>query len=62
MKKIIILDFSEGETIILDYDHNVYSSLHIQDFLDEVNNNYDYDLKEGNCEWMIVDALSIKIH
>lgn len=59
MKKIIIIDFSIGETFVLNYDSNVMEYQHIQDFFDIVNKEFDQDFKEANCQWMIVDEMKI---
>jgi len=55
MKKIIILNFSNGEVLVYQYDNNIWNDA--EEFLtsDEI------DLNPNQCQWMIVDELTIKI-
>jgi hypothetical protein len=53
MNKIIILDFSTGKVIITYFDDNIYDANEIQEFFDVLNESYNYNLKESQCQWMI---------
>lgn len=59
MKKIIILDFSIAETFIFSYDENTVDC--IDDYFETVNEEFGYNFKETNCQWMIVDELKLTI-
>ncbi len=59
MKKIIILDFSIGETFIFSYDEPNESN--ITEYFDRINDEGGYNFKESNCQWMIVDELKLTI-
>jgi hypothetical protein len=53
MKKIIILDFSDAEVYIKDYDDKVWQDA--EDFLAE------HGFRESDCQWMIVDQVKFNI-
>ena len=53
MKKIVILDFSDAEVYIKDYDATQWNDA--EEFLEE------HGFSESNCEWMIVDKLTLNI-
>lgn len=53
MKKIIILDFSTAEVFVYDFDESKFEDG--EAFLASV------ELKEANCQWMIVGDLKITI-
>lgn len=53
IKKIIILDFSDNEVYIKDYDENMWSNP--EQFLFETGFN------ETNCQWMVVNKLILNI-
>jgi hypothetical protein len=53
MKKIIILDFSDAEVYIKDYDDKVWQNA--EDFLSE------HGFRESDCQWMIVDQVKFNI-
>jgi beta-lactam-binding protein with PASTA domain len=53
MKKIIILDFSDAEVYIKNYDSKKYEDA--EDFLAQ------YGFDESNCQWMIVNEVKINI-
>lgn len=55
--KIIILDFESAETYIADYDNNKYEDF--GDFIVDFNEQFDLNLRETNCQWMIVEKLII---
>lgn len=59
MNKIIILDFESAETYITDYDNNKYEDF--GDFIEDFNEEFDLELRETNCQWMIVDKLKLSI-
>lgn len=61
MKKIIILDFETGETIIAGFDTNMYKEDDITEFFDALNDVHDLALSESNCQWMIVKELNLKM-
>lgn len=54
-KKIIILDFRTQDVIIYNYDENIWESC--EDFIESEEIN----LNSGDCQWMVVDKLNIKI-
>ncbi len=60
MKKIIILDFESGEVHVFNYDSNIFEDF--SDFVIVINEEHDLNLREKNCQWMIVDDLNIQIH
>jgi hypothetical protein len=60
MKKIIILDFESGEVHVFNYDSNIFEDF--SDFVIVINEEYDLNLREKNCQWMIIDDLNIMIH
>jgi len=62
MKKIIILDFSTAEVHIFPFDENIYSNDDIINFFNDMNEEGDYNFKESQCQWMIVDELKLEIH
>lgn len=53
MEKIIILDFSDGEVYIKDYDTNIWEDA--EEFLNE------YGFSESECHWMTVPILKLNI-
>jgi hypothetical protein len=53
MKKIIILDFSNGEVYIKNYDDKQWEDA--EDFLSE------HGFKETDCQWMIVSQVKFNI-
>jgi hypothetical protein len=53
MKKIIILDNANLIAIILPFDLSKFDEEEIQTFFDAANEEYDLDLKEQDCQWMI---------
>jgi hypothetical protein len=55
-KKLIVLDFETQKVDVYPYDENVWESP--EDFLD----NNDCYVITSNCQWMLTDDLSIKIH
>jgi len=59
MKKIIILDYTSGEVYVFNYDSNIFTDF--SDFCNVINEEYDLNLYERNCNWMIVDELKINI-
>jgi hypothetical protein len=61
MQKIIILDFTTGNTHILDYDNNIYDKEDIHIFFEDVENHFGYIFTENQCQWMIVDTLRLII-
>ena len=60
MKKIIILDFESAEVHVFNYDSNIFEDF--SDFVIVINEEHDLNLREKNCQWMIVDDLNIQIH
>jgi len=61
MNKIIILNFENGEVHIFDYDNKKYEDP--SDFFIDINETYkDIHLRENNCQYMIVEDLTIEIH
>ena len=53
MKKIIILDFSDNQVYIKDYNINMWSN--VEEFLDNTGFN------ETNCQWMVVNKLILNV-
>lgn len=53
MKKIIILDFSDAEVYIKDYDTTQWNDAEY--FLSE------HGFNESNCQWMITDVIKFNI-
>jgi hypothetical protein len=53
IKKIIILDFSDNQVYVKNYDENMWSNP--EEFLSE--NGFD----ETNCQWMVVNKLTLNI-
>lgn len=53
MKKIIILDFSDGEIYIKDYDPKQWEDA--ENFLEE------HGFREKDCQWMITDQIKLNI-
>jgi len=51
-----------GRTHVFDFDNNIFGNNDIQDFFDAVSEKHQLDLREKNCQWMIVDELKIEIH
>lgn len=60
MNIIIILDFETGEVHVAPYDSSVYNEF--SDFIQKFNYEKDLCLSEYNCQWMIVDKLTIEHH
>lgn len=60
--KIIILNFSTAKVHVFSFDENIYSNDNIIDFFDVMNEKGDYNFKESQCQWMIVDELKLEIH
>lgn len=58
-QKIIILDFETGTTHIFDYDSSYHDA---EEFFEDVNERLGYNFSSKNCEYMIVDNLTIEIH
>ena len=58
-KKIIILDFSTSEVHVFDFDQQKYEDGETFMASEEME---DYDFKESQCQWMIVDELKLEIH
>ena len=52
-KKIIILDFSDNQVYIKEYDENIWSNA--EEFLSETGFN------ETNCQWMVVNKLILNV-
>ena len=60
LDKIIILT-EEGEVIITNYDNNIHQG-DVDILFEELNEEYDYNLSENNCNWMMSkNELNIKI-
>lgn len=55
LKKLVVLDYGDGTVTVYPYDENIWESP--EDYTDE-NGNYVLD---SNCNWMVVDDLTIKI-
>jgi hypothetical protein len=55
-KTLIVLDYETQRVNVYSYDENIWESP--EDFLDE-NNCY---VITSNCQWMLTDTLTIKIH
>ncbi len=55
MKKLIVLDFREGEVYVYTYDVNIWESP--EDFTDEDG----IHVIHSDCQWMVVDELKINI-
>ena len=48
---IIILDGSTGQVFITEYNNNIVENP--EDYFDIINEEYNLDLKEGECSWQI---------
>ena len=57
---VVILDFSTGDVHIAPYDISAYEDFF--DFLVDFNEHTGYNLKQGNCQWMIMEKINIEIH
>jgi hypothetical protein len=44
----------------IQYDSNIFEDF--SDFVIVINEEYDLNLHETNCQWMIIDDLNIQIH
>ena len=53
IKKIIILDFSDNQVYVKNYDENMWSNP--EEFLSETGFN------ETDCQWMVVNKLILNI-
>lgn len=58
-EKIIILDFSTGKVYITDYDSNIVDSY--EEYYEILNEEYDLNLSDSNCQCMISKNLTIQI-
>jgi hypothetical protein len=56
--KIIILDFSTAETFVFDYDENIYKDT--SDFF-ESEGIKELQIRETDCQYMVVEELNIQI-
>ena len=54
MQKIVILDFLTAEVVIRNYPEDLDNA---EDWFDSKYN--DLELREANCQWMVVDDLII---
>lgn len=59
MEKIIILDFTTGDVLIIDYDTNKYDDA--ADFLVELRKQGILAASPANCEWMTSKNLKIRV-
>lgn len=59
--KVIVLDFNTGNVCVLDFDSSKYDSEDIATFFDDTNKKHKTHFKESECQWMIVDKLTIEI-
>ena len=59
MKKIVILDFGNGEVYVYDYDSGRYDDA--GDFVDYLHEIGDIGSGQNNCQWMVVEDLKINI-
>lgn len=57
-KKIIILDFSTSKVHIFPFDTFIYDDG--EHFISK--DDYQLGFTESNCQWMIVNELTIQIH
>lgn len=62
IKKIIILDFEVGEVHVFDFDENIFKGDDLQYYLDIINEKFNLHLNENNCQWMIVDNLTLRVY
>lgn len=60
MKKIIILDFETGEVYVYPYDENITEGY--EEYYELLNEKFDTNFSDSNCQCMIVDDLIINIH
>jgi len=62
MKTIVILDTTCSDVHVFRFDTNEFDENDISYFIEAVNEEYDLDLDQSNCEWMIRDEITIKYH
>lgn len=60
MKYITILDFEKGEIHSFPYYDNMGEDF--GDIANAINDEYDIEFFEKNCQWMIQDSLKFEIH
>ena len=60
INKIIILDFESGNVYMFDFDNNIYEDF--SDFVKVINKEFDLNLQEKNCEWMIRETINIIVN
>lgn len=61
MKKIIVLDNSNSQTYVFDFDENKYDANEIQNFFADMNDKHDLFMKESQCSWMITNENNLSI-
>lgn len=61
MQKIIVLDFTTSKVFVGDYDRNIYEDG--EEWIIEMADNgvLEPNVSPRNCQWMIVNSLSIEI-
>ena len=50
MQKIVILDYSTSNVYITSYNEAIYED--VFEFIEVLNEQFDLDLKESQCNWM----------
>lgn len=60
IQKIIILDFSNGNVHVFDFDPNIY--IDGEHFISENEKEGEIDFRLADCQWMITNSLNIQIH
>jgi hypothetical protein len=56
MKKLIVLNFTNGEVHIYPYDENIWDSP------EDVTDEYGDLIIDNNCQYMVVEELKLQIH
>ncbi len=61
-KTIVILDTTCSDVHVFRFDTNEFDENDVSYFFEAINEEYDLDLDESNCQWMIRDEITIKYH